>query len=59
MENKVDVLWEDQQRINQFSKLYSKITVLKNDLSQQEKEKEYIDDVSLELELVDEDESVQ
>ncbi|CAO3701778.1 unnamed protein product [Rhizopus stolonifer] len=43
----VEVSWVDQERINEFSKYNAK------------KEKEYLDDVAMELELADEDEPVR
>lgn len=54
-----EVLWEDQQRINKFSTL-----ILKKDDSQSlletlRTEKEYLDDLALEVELLDEDEMVK
>lgn len=54
-----EVLWEDQERINTFSKLNNRITNLKEELKKQQEEQEYISDVQMELELVDEDEFVQ
>ncbi|QLQ82624.1 hypothetical protein HG537_0H03870 [Torulaspora globosa] len=56
--NNVNVTFEDQQQINKFSKLIMRKDNLDKELSQQRQEKEYLDDVSLELELIDEDELV-
>ncbi|QLL34553.1 hypothetical protein HG536_0G04150 [Torulaspora globosa] len=56
--NNVNVTFEDQQQINKFSKLIMRKDNLEKELSQQRQEKDYLDDVSLELELVDEDELV-
>ncbi|VVT54489.1 uncharacterized protein SAPINGB_P004101 [Magnusiomyces paraingens] len=55
----IEVLWEDQERINTFSKLNSRIRVLKDRLKTHEQEKEYLSDVEMELELLDEDDQVQ
>jgi prefoldin subunit 4 len=52
-------LWEDQQRINEFSKLNGRLAVYDQTLKEQRAEKEFLDDVSMELELIDEDEKVQ
>ncbi|CCK70815.1 tubulin-binding prefolding complex subunit GIM3 KNAG_0F01470 [Huiozyma naganishii CBS 8797] len=57
--NTVQVQYEDQMRINEFSKLIMRKDKLDADLARERTEKEYLDDVSLELELVDEDELVQ
>lgn len=56
--NNTNVTYEDQQKINTFSKLIMRKDNLEKELSQQRQEKEYLDDVSLEIELVDEDELV-
>lgn len=56
--NNVNVTFEDQQQINKFSKLIMRKDNLEKELSQHRQEKEYLDDVSLELELIDEDELV-
>jgi prefoldin subunit 4 len=53
------VLWEDQQRINTFSKLVGRLQTYEERLKAQKQEKEYYDDVAMELELVDEDEMIQ
>lgn len=54
----MEVLFSDQQRINEFSKLIHKKDTLNADLEKQKQEKEYLDDVSMEIELIDEDELV-
>jgi prefoldin subunit 4 len=54
----VEVLFSDQQKINEFSKLIHKKDILSTDLEKQKQEKEYLDDVSMEIELIDEDELV-
>ena len=56
--NQVEVLFEDQQKINEFSKLVNKKDHLNQELTKQKQEKEYLDDVSLEIELIDEDELI-
>lgn len=57
--NSVQVTLEDQKRINEFSKLVLRKDTAAGELARQRREKEYLDDVSLEIELVDEDEKVQ
>lgn len=57
-QNTIKVTYEDQQRINQFSKLIMRKDAVEQELSQHRQEKEYLDDVSLEIELIDEDEPV-
>ncbi|CAG8453555.1 1003_t:CDS:2 [Paraglomus occultum] len=54
-----EVTWEDQQNINSFSKLVSKYNDIEEQYEHKKQEKEYIDDLALELELVDEDELVR
>lgn len=53
------MLWEDQQRINSFSKLVGRLETYAEKLKAQKQEKEYYDDVAMELELVDEDDMIQ
>lgn len=57
--NSVQVLWEDQQNINKFSSLINEKDELTAELEKLKTEKEYLDDLSLELELLDEDEKIQ
>ncbi|KAJ2453931.1 hypothetical protein EV183_001887 [Coemansia sp. RSA 2336] len=57
-ERNVEVTWEDQQQINQFSKLNSRVEHLEDEYKKQKEEKEYLDDLAMELELADEDEPV-
>lgn len=57
-QNNTQVSWEDQQMINEFSKLILRKDNLVSKLKIEQQEKEYLDDVSLELEMVDEDELV-
>ncbi|CAK9439893.1 uncharacterized protein LODBEIA_P39930 [Lodderomyces beijingensis] len=54
-----EVEWSDQQKINKFSRLVSKQDKLQHTLVKYKQEKEYLDDLQLELELLDEDESIQ
>ncbi|ODQ61931.1 hypothetical protein WICANDRAFT_82089 [Wickerhamomyces anomalus NRRL Y-366-8] len=56
--NQVEVTFEDQKKINEFSKLIQKKDLLSAELTKQKQEKEYLDDVSMEIELIDEDELV-
>ncbi|KAG8903007.1 hypothetical protein FRB99_003840 [Tulasnella sp. 403] len=53
-----EVTWEDQQRINTFSKYNTRLSDLEDALEQKKQEKEALDDLSTELELADEDEPV-
>jgi len=53
-----EVTWEDQQRINSFSKLNNRIRIIQEKLGELKQEKEALDDLSTELELADEDEPV-
>lgn len=57
--NNVQVTLEDQKKINEFSKLILRKDSLELELSREKQEKEYLDDVLMELELIDEDEKVQ
>ncbi|KAG9052373.1 hypothetical protein FS842_009975, partial [Serendipita sp. 407] len=54
----VEVNWEDQQRINTFSKLNTRVQNLTAELETAKREKEALDDISTELELADEDQPV-
>ncbi|KAF8149468.1 Prefoldin beta-like protein [Crassisporium funariophilum] len=53
-----EVTWEDQQRINTFSKLNNRIRLIEEKLEELKQEKEALDDLTTELELADEDEAV-
>ncbi|KAK9453509.1 Prefoldin subunit-domain-containing protein [Dipodascopsis uninucleata] len=55
----VNVAWEDQERINQFSKLNSRLSDLEDHYKEKQNQKEYLEDISTEIELIDEDELVQ
>ncbi|CCC71097.1 hypothetical protein NCAS_0G02100 [Naumovozyma castellii] len=57
--NNTQVTFDDQQLINEFSKLIMRKDTLEQELAKQRQEKEYLDDVSLEIELIDEEELVQ
>lgn len=54
----VEVNWEDQQRINTFSKTNTRFQNLQEELEVAKKEKEALDDITTELELADEDQPV-
>jgi len=56
--NSSEVSWEDQQKINEFSTHISKKDIITAELEKLQTEKEYIDDLSMEMELMDEDETV-
>ncbi|RXW24725.1 hypothetical protein EST38_g1168 [Candolleomyces aberdarensis] len=53
-----EVSWEDQQRINTFSKLNARHGIIEGKLKALKDEKEALDDLGTELELADEDEEV-
>ncbi|KAJ1940264.1 hypothetical protein FBU59_003862 [Linderina macrospora] len=57
-ERDVEVNWEDQQRINQFSKLNVRLERLEDSYKTQKTEKEYLDDLAMEIELLDDEEPV-
>jgi chaperonin cofactor prefoldin len=57
-DNNVEVTQEDQHKINEFSKLILRQEKIKAILDSLHDEKEYIDELSLELELMDEDEKL-
>ncbi|KAF2740775.1 Prefoldin, subunit 4 [Polyplosphaeria fusca] len=54
----VQVRREDQEKINRFSSLHQKETRLEDELKAKMKEKEDMEEISMELELVDEEEKV-
>ena len=54
--NTVQVTYEDQLKINEFSKLILQKDDVDKSLTQEKTEKEYLDDILLEIELLDEDE---
>ncbi|KAL3463233.1 Prefoldin, subunit 4 [Aspergillus heterothallicus] len=53
-----EVRREDQEKINRFSRLHQRETVLEENLKAKQKDKEDLEEVSTELELADEDELV-
>lgn len=57
--NTSEVLWEDQQKINQFSSFINQKDSLTELLQTLKAEKGYIEDLALEIELLDEDEKIQ
>ncbi|EGO00215.1 hypothetical protein SERLA73DRAFT_135937 [Serpula lacrymans var. lacrymans S7.3] len=57
-EDTAEVTWEDQQRINSFSKLNTRLRNIELKLEELKQEKEALDDLSTELELTDEDQTV-
>ncbi|KAL8365312.1 hypothetical protein RB595_004221 [Gaeumannomyces hyphopodioides] len=56
--DEVEVRREDQDKINRFSRLHQRELTIEDELKAKNKEKEELDDVSAELELADEDETV-
>ncbi|CAE6420770.1 unnamed protein product [Rhizoctonia solani] len=58
-EENTEVTWEDQQKINAFSKLNTRCNDLEEKIAKHKSEKEAIDDLAMELELADEDEPVE
>lgn len=58
-QNTTEVEWADQQKINRFLSLISQKDELVAKLEGLKTEKEYIDDLALEIELLDEDEKIQ
>ncbi|WIA36139.1 hypothetical protein OEZ86_007486 [Tetradesmus obliquus] len=57
--SKVSVTWEDQQNINKFSNLYSRLGDIEQQLKEQKKLLDNLDDASAELMLADDDEPVR
>ncbi|PVU94051.1 hypothetical protein BB561_002846 [Smittium simulii] len=57
-EKDTELGWEDQLHINQFSKLNSKYEVLEQAYETAKKEKEYLVDLEMELELLDEESKI-
>lgn len=56
--NDIDVSYTDQQSINAFSRYNSRLSDIEDQLRSKKEEKEALDEIALELELVDEDEEV-
>jgi len=57
-DDSAEVTWEDQQRINSFSKLNTRLKSTEEKMNALKEDKEALDDISMELELADEDEPV-
>ncbi|KAH9942391.1 Prefoldin subunit 4 [Epithele typhae] len=57
-DDNTEVTWEDQQRINSFSKLNNRLRSIQDKIAALKTEKEALDDISMELELADEDQPV-
>ncbi|KAJ2777587.1 hypothetical protein H4R18_005077 [Coemansia javaensis] len=57
-ERDTEVTWEDQQRINEFSKLNARYENLEDRYKREKEENEYLDDLLVDIELLDEDEPV-
>ncbi|PIL35928.1 hypothetical protein GSI_01588 [Ganoderma sinense ZZ0214-1] len=57
-DDNTEVTWEDQQRINTFSKLNTRLRSIEEKIEVLKAEKEALDDISMELELADEDQPV-
>ncbi|EEH20118.1 hypothetical protein PABG_02377 [Paracoccidioides brasiliensis Pb03] len=53
-----EVRREDQEKINRFSRLHQRETMLEEQLKSKNKDKEDLEEVSMELELADEDEKI-
>ncbi|CCM02311.1 uncharacterized protein FIBRA_04402 [Fibroporia radiculosa] len=53
-----EVTWEDQQRINTFSKINTRLRGIEEKITELKQEKEALDDLSMELELADDDQPV-
>ncbi|KAL4997809.1 Prefoldin subunit-domain-containing protein [Aspergillus recurvatus] len=53
-----EVRREDQEKINRFSRLHQRETILEEKLKAKQKDKEDLEEISTELELADEDELV-
>ncbi|KAF9900642.1 hypothetical protein EC991_007068 [Linnemannia zychae] len=58
-EGDIQVSWQDQENINTFSKYNAKLQDLEEAYENKKTEKEYLDDLAMELELADEDEPVK
>lgn len=53
-----EVRKEDQEKINRFSTLHRRVGNLEDELKAKNKEKEDLEEISMELELADEDEKI-
>lgn len=56
--DELEVRREDQDKINKFSRLHQRETLLEDDLKSRAKEKEDLEEISNELALADEDEKI-
>ncbi|EPQ64084.1 Subunit of the heterohexameric cochaperone prefoldin complex [Blumeria graminis f. sp. tritici 96224] len=56
--DEVEVRREDQDKINQFSRLHQKEISIEEELKSKHKEKEDLEDISNELELTDDDDKI-
>ncbi|KZT43585.1 Prefoldin, subunit 4 [Sistotremastrum suecicum HHB10207 ss-3] len=56
--NDTEVTWEDQQKINTFSKLNQRMRETNSTLETLKVEKESLDDLAIEIDLADEDEPI-
>ncbi|KAL8719848.1 MAG: hypothetical protein Q9225_003201 [Loekoesia sp. 1 TL-2023] len=54
----LEVRREDQDKINKFSRLHQRETLLEEEMKSRAKEKEDLEEVSNELELADEDDKI-
>ncbi|EEP82213.1 conserved hypothetical protein [Uncinocarpus reesii 1704] len=57
-QEETEVRREDQEKINRFSRLHQRETVLEDQLKAKQKDKEDLEEISAELDLADEDEPV-
>ncbi|KAI0725286.1 Prefoldin subunit 4 [Fomitopsis betulina] len=53
-----EVTWEDQQHINTFSKMNTRLRGFEGRMEELKQDKEALDDLAMELELADEDQPV-
>ncbi|KAL8902648.1 MAG: hypothetical protein Q9207_004504 [Kuettlingeria erythrocarpa] len=56
--DELEVRREDQDKINKFSRLHQRETLLEEELKSRAKEKEDLEEISNELELTDEDDKI-
>ncbi|WFC95460.1 hypothetical protein MBRA1_002108 [Malassezia brasiliensis] len=54
-DNDVEVSWEDQQQINRFSRLHATFSDVEEELKARRTEREELEDLGMELELLDGD----
>lgn len=57
--DEIEVRREDQDKINRFSRLHQRELVLEDEIKIKSKERDELDDVTMELELAEEDELVR